>query len=191
MSGLAFVLSAPAGTGKTTLAHMLEEEFPCVLPSVSFTTRKARPGEVSGVDYHFIETEEFELKIAENEFLEYVKLYGYYYGTSKLAVQEQLARGNHVILVIDTQGALQLMGKFPATFIFLEPPSLEILRQRLHLRKTEIHSAIEERLALAQKEIEASIHYDYRIINDNLDIAYQVLKSILIAEEHKIATCHT
>lgn len=187
--GLAFVLSAPAGTGKTTLAHMLTHEFPCVTLSVSFTTRKARVGEIPGQDYHFITLEEFERKIAENEFLEYVKLYGCYYGTSKLAVQKQIEQGKHVMLVIDTQGALQLMGKFPATFIFLQPPSMDVLRERLHLRRTEINSAIEERLVWAEKEIEASIHYDYRIINDNLEIAYQVLKSILISEEHKIAPC--
>lgn len=184
--GLAFIVSAPAGTGKTTLVKMLMKEFPCVVGSISYTTRMPRAGEVDGKDYHFISNEEFKRRIEENEFLEYVKLYGCYYGTSRLAVEELLAQGKHVILVIDTQGSIQLREKFPATFIFLQPPSLEILRERLSLRKTESLLGIEERLAWAQKEFEAVVYYDYRIINDDLAVAYQILKSILIAEDHRV-----
>ena len=184
--GLAFVVSAPAGTGKTTLVHMLAQEFPCVVESVSFTTRLQRPGEIAGVHYNFVSNEEFESKIANDDFLEFVQLYGCYYGTSHRAVQALQNQGKHVILVIDTQGALQLKTWFPATFIFLQPPSLEVLRERLVQRKTETLTVIEQRLAIAQKEIEASCHYDYCITNDDLSTAYQVLRSIVIAEEHRL-----
>jgi guanylate kinase len=183
--GKVFVVSAPAGTGKTTLVQMLVGEFPCVVENISFTTRKSRPGELSGVHYHFISREEFEKKIAHKEMLEYVTLYGDYYGTSCEAVEQWQNQGKHVILVIDTQGALQLMDRFSAVFIFIKPPSLEELRERLIKRKTESPEIIERRLAWAQKEISFADKYDYCIINDNLDVAYTVLKSILIAEEHR------
>jgi len=184
--GLLFILSGPAGTGKNTLVKMLIEEFPCVVESISFTTRKSRPGEVQGVHYHFVDEKEFEEKIAKNEFLEYVKLYGYYYGTGLKQVQEEQKRGKHVILVIDTQGALQLINKVVAVFIFLRPPSIEILRQRLTQRNTEEQKVIEERLSWAEKELAVAEQYDYCIINDDLQIAYQVLRSIFIAEEHRL-----
>lgn len=185
-TGLVFVVSAPAGTGKTTLVNMLVEEFPCVVESVSFTTRKQRAAELPGVHYHFVSVEEFERKIAKNEFLEHVKLYGDYYGTSLQTVQEQQKQGKHVILVIDTQGALILRKQFPAIFVFIRPPSMEVLRARLVHRKTENDAVIEERLAVAKTEIDAINHYDYCITNDDLSTAYQALRSILIAEEHKI-----
>lgn len=184
--GLAFVLSAPAGTGKTTLVQMLVKEFPCVVESVSFTTRKPRAGEVDGVHYHFISQEEFENKIKNNEFLEYVQLYGHYYGTDFQSIQKLKEQGRHVILVIDTQGSLQLKSKFEATFVFLSPPSQEVLRERLTLRQTETPEIIEKRLDWARHELEMAKFYDYRIVNDDLLIAYQVLRSILIAEEHRV-----
>lgn len=185
--GLVFVVSAPAGTGKTTLVDMLEKEFSCVLRSVSYTTRPQRQGEVTGQHYYFITKQEFEKKIANNEFLEFVTLYGYYYGTAYETVQKQQELGKHVILVIDTQGALKLKGRFPATFIFLMPPSMEVLRQRLISRSTESVDVIEERLNWAQSEMELAKEYDYCIVNDDLNTAYQVLRSILIAEEHRYA----
>jgi len=185
--GLAFVLSAPAGTGKTTLVQMLVKEFPVVVESISFTTRLQRPNEVDGVHYNFVSNEEFEKKIAQDEFLEYVKLYGYYYGTSREFIRTQQELGKHVVLVIDTQGALQLMGKFDATFIFLQPPSIDTLGERLRQRKTESPTVIEERLNWARREMEAVKYYDYCIVNDDLTTAYQVLRSIIIAEEHKVS----
>lgn len=184
--GLAFILSAPAGTGKTTLVSMLVTEFPCVVESISWTTRKPRPGEVQGVHYHFTSEEEFKHKIERNDFLEYVQLYGNYYGTDYKTVQQQLKAGKHVVLVIDTQGAIQLKGKFPAVFIFLQPPTMDVLRQRLNFRKTEEDSVIEQRLLVAKKEMEAIKYYDYSIVNDDLQISYEVLRSIFIAEEHRI-----
>jgi guanylate kinase len=183
--GLAFVISAPAGTGKTTLVSMLTNEFPFVVGSISYTTRAPRPGEIDGIHYHYVTVEEFEQKIAEGDFLEYVTLYGNYYGTSRQAVEKELIQGRHVVLTIDTQGALQLKGKFPAIYIFLEPPSMEVLRLRLMGRKTETDEAVSERLEWAASEIMAAQHYDYIIVNNDLNTAYQVLRSILIAEEHK------
>jgi guanylate kinase len=165
---------------------MLVNEFPCVVESVSYTTRECRNGEIPGVHYHFVSESEFERKIANNEFLEYVRLYGYYYGTALQSVQEQQRQGKHVILVIDTQGALQLKGMIPACFVFISPPSLKELRHRLKQRRTESDAVIEERLEWAKKEIETASEYDYTIVNDDLAIAYQVLRSIVIAEEHRV-----
>jgi len=184
--GLIFIISAPAGTGKTTLVKRLIHEFPHVVQSLSYTTRAPRKGEINGVDYNFIDRATFEEKIRSGELLEYIELYGFYYGTSCLWVEEQRKKGNHVILVIDTQGGLNLKTKIQATFIFIEPPSLEELKNRLILRKTEPLSVIEKRLSCVERELEQGKNYDYRIINDRIDVAYQVLKSIFIAETHRI-----
>ena len=183
--GLIFIVSAPAGTGKTTLINLLTQEFPCVLQSISYTTRAPRQNEIHGVHYFFITREEFEKKIAEHAFLEYVQLYGDYYGTSKEWVRTHQDAGNHIVLVIDTQGALQLMGKSEATYIFLAPPSLDKLKERLRKRKSETENSLELRLAISEKELQAACFYDYKIINDDLQTAYQALRSIFIAEEHR------
>lgn len=183
--GLLFVVSAPAGTGKTTLVQQLVRRAPSVVESVSYTTRPPRLGEEEGVHYHFIDKATFQEKVAAGDFLEYVELYGYHYGTSSSWVNEKLASGKHVILVIDTQGALKLMDrKIAASYIFILPPSLEILRQRLELRRTESPSVIEERLAWARSELAAAPRYDYLIVNDTLTVAGDVLYSIIVAEEH-------
>ena len=183
--GLVFVISAPAGTGKTTLVRMLLEEFHNVVESVSFATRSPRANEVEGRDYYFISQKEFEKKIDEGEFLEYAKVFDHYYGTSRKFVEAQQQKGKHVVLVIDTQGALQLMNQLEATFIFISPPSLEELMARLYRRRSESDAAIAQRLSWAEKEMALSEKYDYHIVNDNLKTAYDVLRSILIAEEHK------
>jgi len=183
--GLAFIVSAPAGTGKTTLVKRLVKEFSCVVASVSSTTRKSRPGEHNGRDYHFLTEKEFKDKMVAGDFLEYVQLYDCFYGTSRSEVLKQLEEGKHVILTIDTQGAEQLKNIFPAVTIFIEPPSVDVLRKRLVNRHTESLERIEERLEWAKKEMLAASKYDYIIVNDNLDTAYEVLRSIVIAEEHK------
>lgn len=183
--GLVFIVSAPAGTGKTTLVQRLAQEFPSIIASISYTTRQPREGEIHGVHYHFITDSEFKAKIACEDFLEYVELYGTYYGTSREWIKEQQRQGKHVILVIDTQGALQLKGQLSAVSIFIRPPSLEILRQRLVLRQTESAEMIERRLEWARIELEAARQYDYQLINDHLETAYQVFKSIFIAESHR------
>lgn len=183
--GLVFVISAPAGTGKTTLVRMLLEEFHSAVESVSFTTRTPRAGEVEGRDYYFINQKEFEKKIDAGEFLEYAKVFDNFYGTSRKTVEHLQEKGKHVILIIDTQGALQLMGKVEASFIFISPPSLEELRSRLYRRRSESDEAIEQRLSWAEKEMELAKRYDYHIVNDQLKVAYEALRSILIAEEHR------
>ncbi len=184
--GMVFIVSAPTGTGKTTLIQMLQREFACVVPSISFTTRAPRPDEVDGVHYYFISLAEFKAKIAGGELLEYVELYGQYYGTSRIWMDDQLDHGKHVVLVIDTQGARYLRGKIQATSIFLSPPSIEELERRLRSRQTDSDEVILKRMAWVKDEMLAKNEYDYLIINDDLSTAYQALRSILIAEEHRI-----
>lgn len=183
--GLLFLLSAPAGTGKTTLMHKLMGEFPEVIANISYTTRLPRVGEEDGKDYYFISQEQFEEKIASGEFLEYVRLYDTYYGSSRRWVERQLALGKHVFLVIDTQGARKVRESVSVTSIFLRPPSLQVLRARLLHRQTESIEKIEERLAWAEKELRAAKEYEYQVVNEDLEMAYQVLRSILIATCHK------
>lgn len=184
--GILFIVSAPAGTGKTTLVEMVVKEFNEIVRNISYTTRKMRKGEKQGVDYHFISREEFEKKIANNEMLEHVTLYGDYYGTAYESVERLLNFGKHVILVIDTQGALKLKNHTDTVFIFIEPPSLEELERRLFARKTEDLAAIKKRIEWAANELKQKSFYDYAILNDELNKSYEVLKSIIIAEEHRI-----
>ncbi len=184
--GIVFVVSAPAGTGKTTLVRMLTEEFHCVVESVSYTTRKMRPNEIEGRDYHFVSEAEFKKMTAEGDFLEYAHVFDNDYGTSRKAVEEHLKKGKHVALVIDTQGAKSLKNVIDAVYIFICPPNFEELKKRLHGRKSESHESIETRLSWAEKEMEASKGYDYLIVNENLKLAYEIFRSIFIAEEHRI-----
>jgi len=184
--GLLFVVSAPAGTGKTTLTHLLCEEFLCVVESISYTTRTPRPGEIDGKHYFFVSQEQFQKMAAQGDFLEHANVFGDLYGTSKRYVVSQQEAGKHVVLVIDTQGALQLKKKIPAVLIFIKPPSLDALKERLKHRKTETAQAIEKRLSWAEKEMGLATEYDYEIVNDDLMTAYAALRSILIAEEHKL-----
>lgn len=183
--GIIFIVSAPAGTGKTTLVRMLCKEFPCVVVSISYTTRKPRPGEVEGKDYHFISHEEFKKRIDRGDFLEHARVFEEHYGTSRHTVEEQQKSGKHVVLVIDTQGAMQLMKQLDAVFIFILPPDADELQRRLAGRKSESQGAIEQRLSWAQKELGFAASYDYQIVNDDLQTAYDALRSIVIAEEHR------
>ncbi len=189
-NGLLFIISAPAGTGKTTLVNLLLQEFPDLMVNVSYTTRAPRKSEISGQHYHFVSEEEFKAKIKADEFLEYVLLYGTYYGTSRKWINAQQQQGKHVLLVIDTQGALQIKSVCSSILIFIRPPSLDILKERLEGRQTETDNEINTRLNWAAKEMAAINHYDYDIINDDLMTAYQVLRSIVIAECHRIDYLH-
>lgn len=184
-SGRLFILSAPAGTGKNTLITRLCNEFPNLVESTSCTTRQPRRGESEGEHYHFVSEKTFLQKIAEGAFLEHVELFGSRYGTLRETIERDLAKSLCVILVIDTQGALQLKEKIDATTIFLAPPSLEELRLRLERRKSEDPKEIEERLKRAAEEIKLAGHYDYYVINDEMDEAYEVLRAIFIAEQHR------
>lgn len=185
--GLVFVVSAPAGTGKTTLVKRLMAEFPEVVLNISFTTRAPREGEIEGRDYHFVSEAAFAEKILASEFLEYVKLYDTYYGSSLNWITEQRQLGRHVFLVIDTQGAMQIKKHLDAVFIFIRPPSLEILRERLVGRKTESETMVQKRIEWAEQELRVADQYDYQILNEDLETAYQVLRSILIAACHRTA----
>lgn len=184
--GLCFILSAPAGAGKTTLVQLLVHEFSNIKVSVSYTTRSPRPNEIDGKDYHFITKAAFEQKMAAGDFLEYVTLYGNYYGTSLEWIAQQRKQGYNIILVIDTQGALKLKGQLDAIYVFVSPPSMEILEERLRWRGTETEKALEARITWAKQEMEAISHYDYLIVNDDLQTAYQILRSIVIAENHRV-----
>jgi guanylate kinase len=185
--GKLFILSAPAGTGKTTLARMASSEFGCVIESVSYTTRAPRGAEIEGRDYFFVSKETFHLLKEQGEFLEDAQVFGNHYATSKKFVDDHLNQGQHVLLVIDVQGAMKLKSQhLNAVFIFIKPPSLLALKQRLMTRNADSQESIELRLSQAEKELEFEKHYDYQIINDNLSSAFEVLKAILIAEEHKI-----
>ena len=184
--GLLFVVSAPAGTGKTTLAHMLCDEFEAIVISVSCTTRVPRPHEVPGVDYHFISPKEFEEKLSSKAFLEHVSIFDHAYGTLHETVEKEQSLGRHVLLVIDTQGHKKICAlKAPHISIFIHPPSLSELRHRLEKRGTENAPAIDKRLSFAHTETKNAHLYDYEVVNDHLQTAYQILRSIIIAEEHK------
>ena len=186
LKGLLIVISAPSGTGKTTLCHKLLEEFPNVEFSVSYTTRKPRPGEVNGKDYWFVSREEFMKMVEEGDFLEWAEVYGNLYGTSRSQVLKALNQGKDVLLDIDTQGALQVKRNFPdAVLIFILPPSLKELERRLRKRGTDDEETIERRLRVAREEIKRARYYDYLIVNDELEVAYSRLKSIISAEKSK------
>ncbi|NGX63385.1 MAG: Guanylate kinase [Candidatus Anoxychlamydiales bacterium] len=184
--GVFFIMSAPAGAGKTTLIRMLTKEFDNVIESVSFTTREPRKDEIEGVDYFFISKEEFEKKIKKDDLLEYAKVFDHYYGTSKSFVTNKLNEKKHVVLVIDTQGAMKLKGKIESTYIFISPPTLDTLRERMRIRADISEDEIEKRLKWAKEEMKQIVNYDYNITNIDLQTSYEVLKSIFIAEEHKV-----
>ncbi|MCY3975269.1 MAG: guanylate kinase [Simkaniaceae bacterium] len=180
------VLSAPAGTGKTTLTRMLIEEFPKrFVRSVSCTTRSPREGEVDGRDYLFLTKEAFEKQIEKGDFLEHTVVFEHYYGTMKSSVEAGRRGGRHVLLVIDTTGARFLRKRIDCVRIFIAPPSFAVLKERLQSRRTESEEVIRKRLDRVAHEVDQAKHYDYRIINDTLPEAYAILKSIIVAEEHR------
>jgi guanylate kinase len=185
--GNLFIISAPSGTGKTTILKKVISEMENIMFSVSHTTRTPRPGEKEGVDYYFVEKDAFQ-KMQEKElFYEWAEVHGNLYGTSRNAVQEIIDQGKDIILDIDVQGGLQAMDKVgdKGIFIFILPPSLQELEKRLVNRGTESESVIATRLKNAQGEIRVMGKYDYVIVNDSLAEAVEVLKSIIIAERSR------
>lgn len=184
--GLLFVVSAPSGTGKTTLVERLVEVVPNLAMSRSYTSRPPRPGEVDGVDYHFISRDRFEAMQRAGEFLEWADVFGNLYGTSAADTARVLASGRDLVLVIDVQGARQVRAKnVPATSIFVLPPSPEVLEHRLRGRSKDPATAIRRRLAVARQEVEAYVEYDYLVINDDVDAAVDRLRAIVVAERSR------
>jgi guanylate kinase len=185
-NGLLFILSAPSGAGKTTLCNKAIRFFPDLKTSVSYTTRKPREGEKDGIDYYFISRDAFEKKEKKGEFLECATVHGNNYGTDAQEVQDKLSHGFDVLFDIDVQGAQQIKEKeAEAVFVFLLPPSLEICEDRLKSRGNDTEEEIVLRLERARKEIESALWYDYLIINDTIEDAFEKFKSIIIAEKNK------
>jgi guanylate kinase len=189
--GLLIVVSSPSGAGKTTLCHRLTAEFPNIMFSVSYTTRARRRGEEAGIDYHFVDRQVFDQMIDRGEFAEWAEVHGNRYGTTTEAVRQALERGKHVLFDIDYQGARQLKARFErdAVLVFILPPSLEVLEERLRKRATDAPDAIERRLIKAQDEINVLKQYglyEYLIVNDDLLSAYDRLRAIYLAAQSKI-----
>ncbi|MCH9633905.1 MAG: Guanylate kinase [Chlamydiae bacterium] len=184
--GVPFILSAPAGTGKTTLVKKLTSEADHIVRNVSYTTRSPRGNEENGKDYHFISFQDFERKIKKGDFLEYAEVFGNFYGTCKESVNKLLVGGFDAVLILDTQGALKIKEFLEGVYIFMSPPSLEELESRLINRKTEKPEDLIRRLSWAHHEIEQAKYYDYHIVNCQIEKAYQALKSIFHAEKFKI-----
>ena len=182
--GHLYVISAPSGTGKTSLVKALIEKDPSIRLSVSTTTREPRAGEVHGVDYFFVKKEDFDKQINDNEFIEWAFVYGNFYGTSASLVKNSINSGQKILLEIDWQGAFQIKQRYNRemlTLIFIMPPSLEILKERLEKRGQDKISIITERLATAKEEMAKSSNFDYVIINDNFENAvcelYRIINS--------------
>jgi guanylate kinase len=185
-SGLLLVLSGPSGVGKGTVCKALRERMPNLVYSVSATTRAPRAGEVEGVNYFFKTKEEFRQMIERDELLEWAEYVGNYYGTPRKFVEETIADGRDVILEIEVQGALQVKKKFPqGIFLFLAPPDLAELENRIVGRGTETEQTIRHRMEVARSEIELMDHYDYVVVNDVIECACDRIQAIITAEHLK------
>jgi len=184
--GILFVLSGPSGVGKGTVLEALMENFKEVEYSVSATTRERRPGEIDGEDYFFISEERFKELKKNDKFIESAKVHNNYYGTPKKYVDRTLAEGKDIILEIDIQGAKQVKEKYPnAVFVFLKPPSIEELKNRLQKRNTENDKTKKVRLKNAKTEIQEISEYDYTILNDEVENAVSELKRVILKEQNK------
>ncbi len=185
--GQLFIISAPSGTGKTTLAERLVQVVPDLALSRSFTSRPPRAGELDGVDYNFISRERFESMIAGGEFLEYADVFGNLYGTSAATTEQALAHGQDLVLVIDVQGAQQVRSQTDGSVgIFVLPPSFPVLEERLRGRSKDTEAQIQRRLAVARSEVSAVNDYDYAIVNDDVESAVGRLRSIVEAERARL-----
>ena len=183
MKGRLFIIAGCSGVGKGTLLNLFLKQNPNVKLSISATTRLPREGETDGVNYFFITNEEFKHLIDNNEFLEWAEFSGHLYGTKKSFVEKTLNKGTDLILEIEVQGAKQVKEKMPdAISIFIMPPSIEELEQRLRGRKTETEEAIQTRLHEVKREIEAGKNFDYKIVNDNIEEALKDLQKIFDRE---------
>ena len=184
--GILIILSGPSGSGKDTVLRALKEVNSDVKVSVSMTTRNPRPGDVDGVDYYFVTREYFEKKIAENKMLEYAEYAGNYYGTPADPVDEMLRQGKAVFLEIEVQGAEKIRSRYDSVIsIFLMPPSMRVLEDRLRGRGTEDEETIQHRLFIAREEIRRAPEYDYVVVNDTIENAVEGIETIIKAERKK------
>ncbi len=186
--GLLIVVSGPSGAGKGTICEALRKKMPDLIYSISMTTREPRPGEVEGENYFFCTKARFEELMEQSAFLEYACVYDNYYGTLKKHVMDLLDKGKSVLLEIDIQGAMQVKERYSeGIFIYIIPPSLEILSNRLRGRGSDSTEVIDKRLSLASSELALAHRYDYIVVNDVLDEAVSKVEGILKAEECKIS----
>ena len=186
--GLLFIVSAPSGTGKTTLVERLVEQTPRLSMSRSYTSRPARAGELDGVDYNFVARPRFEAMIAGGEFLEWAEVFGNLYGTAAADTERGLDSGSDLVLVIDVQGARQVRAHgIETTAVFVMPPSLDVLERRLRGRSKDSEAAIERRLQIARQEVAAYTEYDFVVINEELTASVERLHSIVLAERARLA----
>jgi guanylate kinase len=179
--GRLIVVSAPSGSGKTTIAKKILEKFPFIKFSVSATTRPKRNGEVDGKDYFFLTREEFEKKIQNGELLEWEEIYGNYYGTLKSVVETALKNGDVLLFDVDVNGAISIKRKFPddAVLIFIKPPNMEVLKERLKRRGTENEEQLKKRIERVPMELEKASYFDYIFVNDKLeDTVRAVLRAV-------------
>ena len=189
LAGNLFIISAPSGAGKSSLIQALLKRHSDMQVSVSHTTRAPRPGEQDGVHYHFISVDEFKALIARDEFFEWAEVFGNYYGTSKSTIRDSLSRGIDVFLDIDWQGARQIKAQEgSAKGIFILPPSLTELEQRLNNRGQDSAEVIAKRMAQSQSEMSHANEYEYLIINDNFDTALTELERIVLAQRNGYAS---
>ena len=185
--GRLFVISGPSGVGKGTMVSQLLACIPKMELSISATTRPPRPGEADGVDYHFLTHEQFEADIARGRFLEHAQYGKDFYGTPKDHIANFRRQGCDVVLEIEVKGAMQVKTQIPdAILIYIQPPSLAALKERLEKRGTETPEKIQMRLTIAEAELQSIRLYDYLITNDDLDTAARALRSIVLAERHRI-----
>jgi guanylate kinase len=182
--GRIFVVSAPSGCGKTTLCKRLLADGFGLADSVSMTTRPPRRGEVDGVDYRFVSEPYFARLMRRGAFLEYEENFGNRYGTPKAFVERSLSKGRPVLLSIDVKGAMKVKRAYPgeSVLIFIVPPSMKALKERLHGRRSDPSEVIRKRLALARQELAYRRRYDYSVVNDDLDRAYGRLRRIVLEE---------
>jgi guanylate kinase len=189
--GLLFVVSAPSGTGKTTVVERLVQVVPDLAMSRSYTSRAFRPGETDGIDYNFITRTRFEDMVRTDAFLEWADVFGNLYGTCADDAERELAAGRDLVLVIDVQGARQVRLRCPDTVaVFVLPPSFEVLEQRLRGRSKDSEEAMQRRLQTARDEVAAFVEYEYVVVNDALEACVDRLRSIVLAERASLRCMH-